>query len=134
MKDKLFSVFSALALAGVMVAAQEPYPARPMPQPSPQPMPQPGASQAQTERDQVLTGCLIQGSGPTVFLLENAKMSTEVATIPSANPSERLGASSSSGRTYIVSASAGSVDLKGELNHQVSITGVALGWKENAVQ
>ena len=37
----------------------------------------PAAPQAQAKvPDVTITGCLIQGSSPTVFILENAKMST----------------------------------------------------------
>jgi hypothetical protein len=136
MMDKILSVFAALAIAGTMVAAQDANPARPQPQPTPQPVPQPSASPAETERDQVLTGCLIQGSGPTVFLLENAKMSAEITPAmsspaspsqPGQSQSDRSSQSAASGgRTYIVTAaSTPAVDLRGQLNHQVTITGVA---------
>ncbi|MEO7190603.1 MAG: hypothetical protein ABI051_06070 [Vicinamibacterales bacterium] len=59
-----------------------------------------------------LTGCLVQGSGPSVFLLENARMASQ--------------ASSEAGKTYIVSkAAAADVDFMKNLNHKVTISGAA---------
>ena len=61
----------------------------------------------------MVTGCLVQGSGPTVFLLENAKTASQ--------------GSSETGKTYVVTkaASASSVDFMKNLNHKVSISGSA---------
>ena len=83
MKDKLFGVFAVMAIAGTIVAAQDPQPPAPSPSPSPMSVPQSPSrapSVAQPE-DESLTGCLVQGSGPTVFLLENAKMVADVGTV-----------------------------------------------------
>ena len=131
MKNKVFSVFAAIAFAGTMVAAQDPQP-RPTPTPSPaspsqpqSPSTQSSISSASETKDQSLTGCLVQGSGPTVFLLENAKIAADISSTRSASPSGQSTASSVgvTGKTYVVSAIASSVDLKSQLNHQVTITG-----------
>jgi hypothetical protein len=58
--------------------------------------------------DITVTGCLIQGSGPTVFVLEDAKMSTAPA--------------GDKGKSYVIVVS-GAADLKPHLNHQVRIVG-----------
>jgi hypothetical protein len=59
----------------------------------------------------ILEGCLVQGSGPTVFVLENAKLSTQDRT--------------ARGMSYIVSeATAADLDLSDHLNHQVRLTGL----------
>jgi hypothetical protein len=58
-----------------------------------------------------LTGCLVQGSGPTVFILENAKTSTDTA--------------SSAGKSYVLDTTGASVDFKSHLNQQVRIVGNA---------
>src|SRR5262245_24511373 len=123
MLEKTFSVLAAVTLGAAMVVAQDPQAHAPRP-PQPSPSPSPSMSQSQSDRDQSVTGCLIQGSGPTVFLLENAKMSSEVSAAAGAGQ-ERAGAgqsAASAGRTYLVAA-ASSVDLKGQLNHQVTLTG-----------
>jgi hypothetical protein len=127
MKDKLFSVFAAMALAGTMVVAQDSpgqSPARPQPPASP-PAP-PSASQAQPP-EQTITGCLVQGSGPSVFLLENAKMSTSTSVSSQSRESQaqadRSSAATTSGTTYVVTAAGASADLKSQLNHQVTIVG-----------
>jgi hypothetical protein len=60
-----------------------------------------------------LTGCLVQGSGPNVFVLENAKTAT-------ASASEK-------GKSYVLAMAPGTtgVDFKGQLNRQVRIVGSA---------
>ena len=73
MKNKVFSVFAAMAIAGTMVAAQDPQPTpSPYPASPSQPQSPPTTSSATESKDQSLTGCLVQGSGPTVFLLSDA--------------------------------------------------------------
>ena len=58
-----------------------------------------------------LTGCLVQGTGPAVFILENAKV----------DPSDR----SQNGRSYLLAASSSSVSFREHLNHEVRIDGMA---------
>jgi len=132
MKNHFGTVVAAIALSGTLIAAQASAP--------PSPSPSQAASQEQSPsipspttqtEDQSLTGCLIQGSAPAIFLLENARATVEAASVmPSGSASsaaqgDRSTTSSgaSRGLTYLVTASAASVDLKGQLNHQVTITG-----------
>jgi hypothetical protein len=77
------------------------------------PSSQSGASQSSAQKapSVTLTGCLTQGSSSSVFILDNART----------NPSDR----SEKGQSYIVSATASSVDLKAQLNHEVRVTGQA---------
>ena len=63
----------------------------------------------QTIADTTLTGCLIQGSGPTVFIVDNAKADPKSTT--------------EKGARYIVIASAEDLNLRQHLNHEVRITG-----------
>jgi hypothetical protein len=107
-------------VAGTFAAAQEsqqpssrPQPSQeqqrdPSPTPTPSPSSSSAARSAQKDADVTLTGCLVQGSSPTVFILENAKTSTDAAT--------------AKGKSYVIQAAAGT-DLKEHLNHQVRIVG-----------
>jgi hypothetical protein len=65
------------------------------------------------DKETMLTGCLVQGSGPTVFLLQNAKTASQP--------------SSETGKTYMVvkASSASGVDLVENINHKVTVTGSA---------
>jgi len=132
MKSRVFTMFAAVAVAGTMLAAQDPQPTPDSPASpaspaattprSQSPSTTPSASQSQ---DQSLTGCLVQGSGPSVFLLEHAKSGAGVAvSSPSSQTDRSVASSAGASKTYVVTASAGSVDLKGQLNHQVTITGM----------
>jgi len=101
----------------------------------------PGAGNA---ADTTVTGCLVQGSGPTVFLLKDAQMTAAASTIAPRDMGSPAGSSSNSpagasssasaaadkssvvdrGTTYRLDASGDkAVDFKTHLNHQVSITG-----------
>jgi hypothetical protein len=60
-----------------------------------------------------LTGCLIQGSAPTVFILENAKADAK-------SPTEK-------GVKYIVLAAAQDLNLRAHLNHEVVVGGMTDG-------
>jgi hypothetical protein len=55
-----------------------------------------------------LTGCLTQGSGPTVFILENARVGDDMNATPA---------------SYLVVVENSSVNLSDQLNHEVRITG-----------
>ena len=126
MKNKVFSVFAAMAIAGTMVAAQDPQPTpSPYPASPSQPQSPPSTSSATESKDQSLTGCLVQGSGPTVFLLENAKVAADTSSTRPSGASAQSAASIAgvNGKTYVVTATAASVDLKTQINHQVTITG-----------
>ena len=125
MTRPLAATFAGVVMAAGLVLAQgapTPPPIDPVAPPSPSNpaqtppfAPTPGSSQVVIEkdmpRDLTLTGCLVQGSGPSVFLLENARTAAQP--------------SSDTGKTYLVSRAAGSdsVDLVKSLNHKVSVVG-----------
>ena len=58
-----------------------------------------------------LTGCLVQGSGPSVFIFENAKAD-------SSDGEEK-------GRTYLLTTDVTSISFREHLNHEVRIDGSA---------
>lgn len=150
MKRMLMGLLVSVATTGTMLAAQVPSPGASQPaqpgqsQPSPRdPAMTPGAGNA---TDTTVTGCLVQGSSPNVFLLKDAKMTAAAsATAPrdmgasAGSSSSSAGASASAaaaekssvvdrGTTYRLDASdAKAVDFKTHLNHQVSITGAIDG-------
>lgn len=57
----------------------------------------------------VLTGCVVQGSSSTLFILDNAKKDPNSAV--------------EKGERYLLSSSVKDVDLRTHLNHEVRITG-----------
>lgn len=57
----------------------------------------------------ILTGCIVQGSSPTVFVFDNAKKDP-------ASAAEK-------GVKYLIVASAEDVDLRTHLNHEVRVVG-----------
>jgi hypothetical protein len=67
--------------------------------------------QTPSTKDVTLTGCLVQGSGPTVFILENAKT----------NPAD----TSQKGRNYLLSSGVASVSFQEHLNNEVRVEGKA---------
>ena len=112
MKRAALSLMLSFAVAGSLYAAQAPAPqSQPAAAPAAQaPAPQAPSVAIQTDKaaDITVTGCLIQGSAPNVFVLENAKMSTAAAD--------------DKGKSYVVVVT-GAADLKPHLNHQVRIVG-----------
>jgi hypothetical protein len=60
-----------------------------------------------------LTGCLTQGSMPSVFILENAKPANETIT--------------ESGKRYLVVAQSKDVDLLSHVNNEVQLHGTVTG-------
>ena len=67
--------------------------------------------QEQKAEDVSLTGCLVQGSGPNVFIFENAKT----------DPTD----SSEVGRSYLLTTTMASISFREHLNHEVQIDGSA---------
>jgi hypothetical protein len=113
MTRHLTAFAAALTVATAVVAAQGNQ-APPTPEPSSVQVPadqQRGAPESKVVPEVSLTGCLIQGSGPDVFVLDNAKISA-------ADKAEK-------GKTYVLWASAEDVNFKTHLNHEVTITGTA---------
>jgi hypothetical protein len=102
MKNMLMAVVGSFAAVAVL-GAQDPQ-TRPQTPPAP-----PAAVQPAPATEVTLKGCLVQGSGPTVFLLQNAKLSTAPA--------------SDKGKTYILARAAEDLDFVKELNHEVTING-----------
>ena len=68
-------------------------------------------SQLQKFKEVSLTGCLVQGTGPDVFILENAK----------ADPRD----ASQKGWTYVLASGAAAVSFREHLNNEVRIDGMA---------
>jgi len=58
-----------------------------------------------------LTGCLVQGSGPSVFILENAR----------ANPRD----DAEKGWDYLLVTNSASISFREHLNHEVTVSGKA---------
>jgi hypothetical protein len=120
MKRHVLSVIASVIVAGTLVGAQN-APAQdqpPAPRPAPAPpapaaqAPAPAASPSQDSPDDAtLKGCLIQGSGPTTFVLENAKLATDAAD--------------AKGKSYVVEISAQPDQIKSILNSHVQIVGKA---------
>lgn len=66
-------------------------------------------TQKQTPPEVTLTGCLVQGSVPTVFIFENAKKDPKSTT--------------EKGAKYVVVVASEDLNLRTHLNHEVRITG-----------
>lgn len=96
------TAFAVCATITVSIAAQQTPPQTP-------PQTQPPATQGDQKKDVTLTGCLIQGSAPTVFLFDNAKVDKK-------SPTEK-------GVRYLVTVSAEDLDLRPHLNHEVQMIG-----------
>ena len=104
MKRNLTAVLGSLFLAGSLVAAQT----QTQPPPPTQPQVQ-SQTQTPTAPEITLTGCVIQGSSPTVFILENAKVKPE-------DPNEKA-------VTYVLVAAAEDLTWQQHLNHEVRVVG-----------
>jgi hypothetical protein len=96
MKRLVISMLGSLAVATTLVAAQN--------QPKPQTPPN-------NPSDVTLTGCVTQGSSPTVFLLGNARMNAH-------DTNEK-------GKDYVLVAATEDLSFKTHLNHEVTVTGNA---------
>ena len=68
-------------------------------------------SQPPTTQEVAVTGCVVQGTGPNVFILENAK----------ADPRDR----DEKGRSYLLVSNAMSISFREHLNHEVRVDGDA---------
>ena len=95
MKRTLILLVASLSVAVALVSAQAQAP----------------QDKTQKGTDVTLTGCLIQGSGSTVFLLDNARM----------NPQDK----DEKGQRYKISGSVQTSELSKNVNHEVAVTGVA---------
>jgi len=119
MKRQLIAFAGSLVMAAAVVAAQgtPPQGAPPQTPPASPNQPQRTVPEAKTGQtaDVVLTGCLIQGTGPAIFLLDNAKISAN-------DPAEHA-------QTYMLKTDAEDVNFKTHLNHEVTITGSSMAMK-----
>ncbi len=130
MKRNVSALIASFAMAGTFVAAQSSTPPTSTQPQSPATTQQPrtpsaGAGQqdrsaSSAAQEMTLTGCLVQGSSPTVFILENAK--SGAASSASGAASSASAASTAEGKSYVLASNA-SVDLRAQLNRQVRIVG-----------
>ncbi len=95
MKNFLTGMLGSLAVATTLVAAQVPPPNQAKEQP----------------KDISVTGCVTQGSGPAVFILDNART----------NPRD----TNEKGKAYLLVAGTEDLMLRSHLNHEVTVTGSA---------
>jgi hypothetical protein len=98
MKRHVLSVIVASVFATGLVAAQTAGSAQ-----------QPAQSQKAPET--AITGCVIQGSSPTVFILDAARM----------NPQDQ----NEKAKTYLLVAASEDLAFNKHLNHEVRVTGIA---------
>lgn len=97
MKRFALGLLASLAVATSLIAAQE--------------QAKPATPDQKNPPDVSVTGCVTQGSGPTVFILDNARM----------NPRD----TNEKGKSYLLVAATEDLGLAKHLNHQVSVTGIA---------
>lgn len=100
MKRQALAFVASLVCAGALVAAQ-----------SAPPPPQTPADPQQKPQEISVTGCLIQGSAPNVFVLENARVKPE-------DQNEKAA-------TYVITVAKPEMSLKAHLNHSIKVTGIA---------
>jgi glucose/arabinose dehydrogenase len=105
MKHRILLIGAALALATSIAAAQT---QQSQPPPPPPEQAQPPQTPPKTE-DITLTGCVVQGSAPSVFLFENARVNP-------ANKEEKA-------RSYVLIVGAEDLAFRPHLNHQVMLVG-----------
>jgi len=98
MKRFLGASIASLALAVTVAAAQTPPPQDP-------------SKDQQKVPEITLQGCVIQGSGPTVFILNNARVKPD-------DKNEKA-------QTFVIVAGTEDLMLKNHLNHEVTVTGNA---------
>ena len=79
--------------------------------PPPPTNPAPAAPQTSPKPDVTLTGCLIQGSSPAVFLFDNARK----------DPKDKT----EKGVRYVIVAVGEDLNLRSNLNHEVQLLGQA---------
>lgn len=108
MKKVVTALAASFAIAAGAAALQAQQSAPPPPPPAQQAPPTVTPPQDMAG-DVTLTGCLIQGSSPAVFIFENAKKDAK--------------STSEKGVSYIVVATAADTNLRDHLNHQVEISG-----------
>ena len=109
MKRQVLGVIVSSVFTAGLVAAQTQQPPPPPPQQQQQ---QPAPQREQQKAPEVtVTGCVIQGSSPTVFIFDQVRT----------NPQDR----NEKTKTYVLVAGTEDLMLKDHLNHEVRITGLA---------
>lgn len=119
MKRNTLAVLGSIVLAGTLVAAQEPTSRQ---------------STSATNKDATMsiTGCLVQGSTPTTYVLQHAKISGNDAMASQSGKADATKAETSrndatkadAGKSFVLTAAAGqNVDFRSQLNRQVTVTG-----------
>jgi len=107
MKIALTALAVCLAVTASTAAFQTPHPGQQ--QTPPTQGQQIVGDDQKTPPDVTLTGCLIQGSTPSVFLFDNARKDAKSTT--------------EKGVRYLVLISGEDLDLRTHLNHEVAMTG-----------
>ena len=97
MKRVAMGLLASLVVATTVIAAQE--------------QAKPPAADQTKPADVTITGCVTQGSSPTTFILDNARM----------NPRDQ----NEKAKSFLLVASTEDLGLAKHLNHQVSVTGSA---------
>jgi len=97
MKRQVIGVLTGVLAASALIAAQANAPQQTKP--------------TTVSSDVTVTGCLTQGSGPAIFILENARQKPEDKT--------------EKAQSYVVVAASEDVPFAANLNHEVSVTGSA---------
>jgi hypothetical protein len=114
MKRTLFGLLASVVVAGTAIAAQGNQGGGQAPASPPAAGQQPTVTvqtPAQKPAEISITGCLVQGSTPTVFILENAKVSATSTDKP---------------QSWVLEVAPGTkIEFQPELNHQVTIMGIA---------
>jgi hypothetical protein len=100
MKRHVLSVIVATVFATGLIAAQGSGSAPPQQPP-----------QTQKAPEAILTGCIIQGSSPAVFILDSARK----------NPQDR----NEKAQAFLLIAGTEDLQFKAHLNHEVRVTGLA---------
>lgn len=101
----------ALAFAGVALATSIAVAQSAPPTQTPPPQTPPQTPQTQKAPEITLTGCVIQGSAPSIYLFSGAKKNAD-------DPKEV-------GVTYMLVADSEDLNFKPHLNHSVRLTGTA---------
>ena len=108
MKTLVTALVVSVAVVGLSAHQNPPPPVQQQQQQQATPPQQP---QQQKMPDVVLTGCLVQGSTPSVFLFQNVRRDPKSTTEPAVK--------------YVVVASTEDLNLRTHLNHEVQITGLS---------
>jgi hypothetical protein len=114
MKHRIVILGAAFAFSASLVATaaqtqQQTPPTQQQQQQQQPPQTTPPDQQKVRTEDITLTGCVIQGSSPTVFLFENARLNP-------ANRDEKV-------RSYVLLTGTEDLQLRPHLNHQVMLVG-----------